>query len=323
MAGNRFRQGRRHGCRVAMRPPRRLLDDLVHDPEREEVGRRQAQRLGGLRLLLGVLPEDRGAPLRRDHRVVGVFEDQQAVRDADAERAAAAALADHDAHDRDAQRRHLLDVLRDRAGLAALLGADAGKRALGVDQRDDRDAEPLGEVHLEQRLAVPLGVGAAEVRGDALLGRLALAVADDHHARAVEPRQAADDRLVVAEAAVAEELEEAAERRLDVIGRVGPPRMAGEPDAVPRRQLREDLPDQLVAQVLERADLGLDVGGRERVGGRGRELLDLRDLLLDLGDRPLEVEPVLQLVRRHPARSSRLAPPLTSARALERASLPR
>ena len=62
------------------------------------------------------------------------------MRDAERERAARAALADHGADDRHRQARHDLEVLRDRLGLAALLGVDARVGALRVDEADDRTA---------------------------------------------------------------------------------------------------------------------------------------------------------------------------------------
>ncbi len=54
--------------------------------------------------------DDGGAALRRNHTVVGVFEHVDAVRDAQAQRASAAAFADHDRDHRHAQPRHLAQV---------------------------------------------------------------------------------------------------------------------------------------------------------------------------------------------------------------------
>ena len=56
-----------------------------------------------------------------------------AVAGPQAERAAAAPLADHRADHRDAELAHLLDVARDRLRLAALLGADPGVGARRVE----------------------------------------------------------------------------------------------------------------------------------------------------------------------------------------------
>ena len=67
---------------------------------------------------------------------------QDPIGDAERERATRAALADHDRDHRALEARHHLQRLRDRLGLAALLGAEAGIRARRVDEADDRPAEP-------------------------------------------------------------------------------------------------------------------------------------------------------------------------------------
>jgi hypothetical protein len=91
----------------------------------------------------------------------------------------------------------------DGLGLAAFLGADAGVGAGRVDQRDDGQAELLGQLHLRHRLAVALRVGAAEVAGDLLLGVFALVVGDDEALVRADAAEAGDDGGVVAEAPVA------------------------------------------------------------------------------------------------------------------------
>ena len=75
-------------------PPRRLGHDAVDDAEGEEILRGQPQRLGGLLHLVGVLPEDRGAALGRDHRIDRVLQHRDAVGRGEGHRAAGAALAD-------------------------------------------------------------------------------------------------------------------------------------------------------------------------------------------------------------------------------------
>ena len=79
--------------------PGRLGDDFVDELELEQVGRGHFQRGGGLGRLGLVAPENGRAALGRDDRVVGVLEDEHAVGDADAERAAAAAFAQHHGDD--------------------------------------------------------------------------------------------------------------------------------------------------------------------------------------------------------------------------------
>ena len=167
-------------------PPSGSADDLVDDAEAEQVAAGELEGRGGLGGVFAPFPEDRGAALGADDRVIGVLEHPQPVADADAQRAAGAPLADHHADDRGADLAHLHQVLGDDRRLAALLGRDARIGARGVDERDDRQAELGGEPHLQQGLAIALGVGAAEVAGGPLGQVLALLVADEHDLQVVE-----------------------------------------------------------------------------------------------------------------------------------------
>ncbi len=56
---------------------------FVDETELPEPLRRDAHGLGRQLFLVGALPEDRGAALRRDHRVRGVLQHQHTVGDAD------------------------------------------------------------------------------------------------------------------------------------------------------------------------------------------------------------------------------------------------
>src|SRR6185437_16301370 len=154
---DRIAQQLRGPGRVAVGAPRRLGHDQVDDAEGEACLRRRPQRRGGPLGLAGVLPQDRGAALGRDDRVDGVLLHEHAVGDTDRERTAGGALADHagDHRHRDAHERQLRPG--DRARLAALLGADARRRARRVDQGDDREPEPPGQAEDPHRLAVSLG----------------------------------------------------------------------------------------------------------------------------------------------------------------------
>ena len=71
------------------------------------------------------------------------------------------------------------------------------------------------QLHLHQRLAIAFGMGTAEVAGRPLGQVLPLLVADEHHLVVVEVGEAGDDRLVVAEGAVAVQLDELLEDQLD------------------------------------------------------------------------------------------------------------
>jgi hypothetical protein len=112
----------------------------------------------------------------------------------DRERATRATFADHDRDDRYLEPRHFAQIDRDRLGLAALLRAEAGVRAHRVDERHDRHAKALRELHQPERLAVALGVRHAEAAQQILLRVAALLLADHHHRLAVEERGTADER---------------------------------------------------------------------------------------------------------------------------------
>ena len=184
-----------------------------------------------------------------------------------------------------AQAGHLVQVAADGLGLAALLGADAGIGAGRVDEREERQAELLGELHEAQRLAVALGTRHAEVAVDLFLGVAALLVADHHARLAVEAGEPADDRGVVRVGAVAVQLAEVAEHAGDVVERVGPLRMPRHLGDLPRGELAVDLLRELLALLGEPRDL---------VGDVDRGVLvheaQLVDLLLQLGDRLFEFE---------------------------------
>ena len=65
-------------------PPTGSGDDLVDDAERQQVRRRQLQRLGRFDLALRVAPQDRRAPFGRDHAVDRELVHQDAIADRDA-----------------------------------------------------------------------------------------------------------------------------------------------------------------------------------------------------------------------------------------------
>ena len=70
------------GFGLSMGAANRLRHDVVNDAELEEVLRRHFQRGGGILDFLRVVPEDRGAAFRRDDRIYGMFQHQDAVRHA-------------------------------------------------------------------------------------------------------------------------------------------------------------------------------------------------------------------------------------------------
>ena len=213
-------------------------------------------------------------PLGRDHRVAAELEHEHAVGDAERERSAGAAFADDRGEDGDTQARHGGDGGADGLALSALLGADARVGARRVDEGEHREAELVGQLVHADGLAVPLGVGHPEVPLHVLLRPAALLVAHDDDAAAVEGGQAGDDGGVLAEAAVALELDPVGQEALHVVRRVGTVGVPRELHLLHRRQLGEELAGEARGLLLEAQELGLEaaVGG-----GEGAQLLHLVD----------------------------------------------
>ena len=109
---------------------------------------------------------------------------------------------------------------------------------------------------------------------------------DDADALAAETAEAADDRVVVAELAVAGQRNEIGDQRAHIVEAMGPLGMTGDLRLLPRRELR--------VEILERLRrLGLEAGNLLADGGRAVARLEraqFLDLGLDLGHGFLEVE---------------------------------
>src|SRR5690606_3420445 len=285
VAAERLRERGGRGIPVGVGAAHGLGDHVVDDAQRLKVRGGQLQR--GRRLVLGLvrLPEDRGAPLRRDHAVDRILEHEDAVGHAQGEGAAATTLPDHDGDGRDPQASHLPQTARDRLGLTALLGADPGVGARRVDQRNDRVAELLGELHQAERLPVPLRVRHPEVALQVLLHVAPLLVPDHHDRPSIQARPAAHDRRGVAERAVAVQLDEIREDPGNVIERVraaGVPRELGPLD-------RGQVPIRLGLELLEFPFQDRDLVGHVQ-STLPRELLQASDLLFELPDPLLEIQ---------------------------------
>ena len=152
-------------------------------------------------------------------------------------------------------------------------------------RRDDRQAEAVGELHQPDRLAIAFGPGHSEIVLEAAGGVVAFLVADQHDPSPAEAAEPADDRLVLAEIAVAGERHEILDQAGDIILEMRPLGMAGDLGLLPRRQLGIGVAQQPVRALLEPADLGLDIGFARRGG-----LAQLGDSRLQLRDRLFEVE---------------------------------
>src|SRR5690606_4052504 len=116
-------------------------------------------------------------------------------------------------------------------------------------------------------------------------GIAALLLAEDDDAAAAEAAEPAEDGAILAEAAVAGERRPVRHERIDVVAGVRPLGMSGNLNLLPRAELGIGLPEQAVGLRFEPRHL---VGDVEIAGVR--EMAELLDLALELGDRPLEIE---------------------------------
>ena len=103
-------------------------------------------------------------------------------------------------------------------------------------------AEFVRQPHQAQRLAIAFGMGGTEIAQDVFLGVAALLRADDHDAVFAQFGKAADHGAVFGKQPVAVQFLKIGESGLDVIQRVGPLGMAGQLDALPGGEVRENLP---------------------------------------------------------------------------------
>ena len=109
----------------------------------------------------------------------------------------------------------------------------------------------LREAHEAERLAVTLGMGAAEVPFQVFLGVASFLVADDDAADPAEGGEPAGHGVVIAEMAVAVQLDKIVAAELDVIEHERPRRMAGDLHPLPGIQIPVNL-------ALQLGDLGAD-----------------------------------------------------------------
>ena len=212
-----------------------------------------------------------------------------AVGGGDRDGAAGAAFADDDRDRRHLERQAGGGRARDGLGLASLLGADAGIGAGSVHQRQKRDLETVGKLHQAHRLAVAFRPHRAEIVLDAACRVRALLLADHRHRLAAEAGEAADDRLIVAEIAVAGQGREITEQALDVVDAMRPVGMAGDLHLLPGGKCLVEVAQGIARTLFQPVDL---VGDIDRLAVLGK-LLQLEDLELQILHRLFEIEVIV------------------------------
>ena len=270
-----------------MRAAERLGHDGIHQVQAAQILGGQSQRLGRRRRLGRVAPEDGGAALRADHGIDGVFQHHHAVCGGQRDGPARTALPD-DGRDKGHRRVEPgLDRARDGFRLAARLGLDAGKGAGGVDEGDDRQAEPTGELHDAARLAVALWPRHAEIMLHAAFGIVALFGAEHRNRATPKPPEARHHRRVIRIGAVAGQRRPIGDQGADIVQRLRPFRMAGNQRLLPGRELGIGLAQQGFGLVAKPTDL-LGHIDAARIGGPA----EFFDLAFELGDRLFEFKEV-------------------------------
>ena len=262
-----------------MRTAQGLRDDAIDKAElREPVGR-ERKRFRSARSLPRVLPENGGAAFGRNHRIGRILKHHHDVGHGNRERAARSAFTDHAGDDGNPKPRHFKEIAADGLGLTALLGIDAGIRTRRIDKGDDRKIKLLGKLHEPQGLSVPLGLCHAEIALRAFLKRSPLLVTDHDDIHVGKTRETAHDGLIVRKRAVAVEFMEIREDFIDVVKRIGARRVACDERALPGREGRVDLLDELVFLRFEGSDFALNRYAALRL--RFRELAQFINLLLE------------------------------------------
>ena len=197
-------------------------------------------------------------------------------------RAPRPAFANHDTNHGASQTRHFEDRVGDHLGLATLLGADAWVGAGVSIRRDDGKSEFGREFHFCNRLAIPLGMGATIVAGDAFLQVFSFLMANEHDLVFAQLGHASANRPIVAERPVAVQFDKIVEHKLDVVGGHRPLGMPRDLNDLPGLELVVDLSHQVDAFAPQTANF---VARRCTVGGGALELgkppLQLVDGLLE------------------------------------------
>jgi len=193
---------------------------------------------------------------------------------------ARSAFAGHGHNNRHRQAGHLAQVQRDRLRLAALLGVEAGVRALRIDKRKNRPAVFLRPASLRAGLCDSLPAWADRNCAPSAAWYRALfgALQPQQAARGIS--QSRDNRFIVAVAAVAVHLEKIGEQQSDEIQRIRALRMPPICARLPRSDVRVEFAPaarHLLANALE-----FRVAVRTR-----RKVAQLLDIFFQAVDRAL------------------------------------
>ena len=206
-----------------------------------------------------MFPKDGRTAFGTNDGIIGVFEHEDAVCDADTEGASGAALAYDDGNRGGSEGHHFPQVEGDGLGDMSFLGAHARVGPRSVDERDKGEPEFFAHTHEAKRLAIAFGVGAAEVSPEIFLSVTALLMADDGALVFADGGKPPGHGGVVPKQAVSVQFHEIRKRQLHVIQGEGTRRVARDLDSLPGGEFGVNLVPGLLEFLLQLRRLCFDV----------------------------------------------------------------
>src|SRR5215469_2140360 len=214
MGKNRFSKVSRRQLMVVMGPAERFRDNFIDQTQLFQIVGGELQRLGRLRGVTSVLPQNRGTAFRADNRIIRVFQHENTIGNSDAERAAGASFADHGCNNWGPQDHHFAQINSNGLRNMPLLRAYARVGARRIDERNHRQMKLFCKPHQSKGFSVSLGVGATEIPPNIFFGIPTLLMGYNHTPNFADRSETAGHCLIVAKKAVA--------MKLQIVGKRGP-----------------------------------------------------------------------------------------------------
>lgn len=256
VVANAIQRGFNGGRPIAVRTSEGLGDDLIDQPELEEIGGGYAEGGRGLGREGAVFPKNAGTPFGGDNGIVGIFQNEDAIGHADAEGASTAALANDDGDDGDTKVKHFANIDGNGLGHVPFFTGDTGEGSRSVNEGDDGQAKAVGQAHESQGLTIAFGVRTAEVSQKIFFGVAPFLMAEKDNALLIERGQTPDEGSVFAKGAVAAKFEKFRSPLAKVIEQVGALRVAHDLNALPRGKVAIDIAPGIGPFLLEGGDFG-------------------------------------------------------------------
>ena len=143
--------------------------------------------------------------------------------------------------------------------MTALFCALAGKGAGGIDQGDDGQAKPIGQIHQADGFAIAFWPRHAKIAGDARFGIMPFFMTDDHNRAVTQTGQPAHDGMIIGKITIPGQRGVFLEQLFNIIFTMGPIRMARHLAFTPRGELGIKLIEQGTRFFVQRFGLSLNV----------------------------------------------------------------